>query len=184
MTTDTTTDTKAFNQQLCELVPLLQKRAFRYCTNEADAADLAQSTVERALKYRDHFELGTNMSAWLSTIMHNTYVNTWRKRKRHYAMLDRARAEPREEAPRPDDGDGAREVLQILETLREGLSEDYYETLLRCDVGGESYKTIAAQMGVPIGTVMSRLYRARRRARALVRQTYDTELLEATVGSV
>ena len=174
----TASDTDAFNSQLCSHLATLERRAFRYVKTEADAADLVQRTIERALTYRHGFEMGTNMRAWLSTIMHNTYINTWRKRQKHNELLDMVHVEPRSaKAPRPDDRDGVREALQILETLRAGMSEDFFETLRLCDFEGKSYREIADEMQVPDGTVMSRLYRARRRARELLCKSYDTEML-------
>lgn len=177
--TEVTQDNLSFDDELCMLVPALQSNARRYCKSDADLQDLVQQTVEKALVYRTSYTPGTNMKAWLSTIMRNLYINKYRSIKRRYALMEKIEQEPeRVQAVKPDHRDGFNDANTILETLKEGLSECYFETLKQCDYDDKSYREIAEDMEVPIGTVMSRLFRARRAARNLIIEHHTQEALD------
>ena len=167
----------AFHKQLTELVPVLRNYSRRYCKSDADAADLVQKTLERALTYEKSYQMGTNMKAWASRIMHNTYINEWRRRQRHNKVMEKAGHEPREPQAKPDANDGSREALARLELLKANMPVDYYTMVEMCDYQGKSYKECAAELDIPIGTVMSRLHRGRKRARDILLRNYSVELL-------
>ena len=139
--------------------------------NEAD--DLVQETILKALQSFDSYEPGTNCRAWLLKIMRNTYINWVRARGRETFLEDVGRniesfasqGAGRTVAARPA-GPEAQMVLvstgrQLLTAL-DSLPTEYRTTMVLVDVEGLSYKEAAEVMDVPIGTVMSRLYRARR----------------------
>lgn len=177
--TEVTQDILSFDDELCTLIPSLQGGARRYCKSDADAQDLVQQTVEKALVYRTSYTPGTNMKAWLSTIMRNLYINKYRSLQRRYALMEKIEQEPeRVQAIKPDHRDGLNDAETILNTLKAGLSECYFETLKQCDYDDKSYREIAEDMEVPIGTVMSRLFRARRAARNLIIEHYTQEALD------
>ena len=143
--------------------------ALRYTRNRADAEDLVQDTMARALAAWSRFEPGSNCRAWLHRILTNGFISGYRRRRRHNRFAhetgDDAVAalygdEPAR-AVRPDDEltDGLGD--ETLSALAE-LGEDYLKVVLLADLRGARYRDIATQLNLPIGTVMSRLFRARR----------------------
>ena len=146
--------------------------ALRYTRNAASAEDLVQDTVMRALRFRHRFEMGTNFRAWIHTILTNTFIHRYRRQKREREILegttrddvDRQLVSPmtREQAMHPEhhylDHMLSDDVLHALDSL----PDDFRQVVVMCDIEGLSYKEIAEAMDSPVGTVMSRLYRARR----------------------
>ena len=127
------------------------------------ANDLVQATVERALGHLHQFRSGTNMRAWLFTIMHNHHVQELRRlgRRLDTAPLD-AVVENRHGTPASQEGHlAARDMARGLEAL----PEDQRAVILLICLEDMSYSQAAEILGVPIGTVMSRLARARERLR-------------------
>lgn len=149
----------------------LYAAALRMTREPADAHDLVQETLLRAYTAWSGFEPGSNCRAWLFRILTNSFINLYRKRHRHrriaHARPDdtRCAAHPGDPAHAlsPEDallrdalGD---EVTRALDTL----AEDYRTVVEMADLRGIRYSEIARALDVPIGTVMSRLFRARRR---------------------
>jgi RNA polymerase sigma-70 factor (ECF subfamily) len=144
--------------------------ALRMTRVPADAHDLVQETLLRAFAAWSGFEAGSNCRAWLFRILTNSYINIYRKRHRHHRIA-RARPDDTLTAAHPGDGGHARspedalladalgdEVTRALATL----AADYRAVVEMADLQGICYRDIATSLGVPIGTVMSRLFRARR----------------------
>jgi len=151
--------------------------AMRYTRSASDADDLVQETLIRAYGAWDRFEPGTNCRAWLFRILTNSFINGYRKRKRHRRFTQEnyddacaavfgdveARAQsPRRSLVEKSLGD---EVSAALDTL----GVEYRQVVEMADLKGQRYRDIAGKLGVPIGTVMSRLYRARRQLESLLR---------------
>ncbi len=152
--------------------------------NTADAEDVVQDAYLRAYRYFDAFQ-GGNFRVWLLTIVRNAFV-TWVKENRSGRMVfvpdtptaDNAESEAAMWASPPRDPESL--LLesvdsQMLGRLMEQLPAEYREVLLLREVEDLSYKEIAEVTGVPIGTVMSRLSRARLSLRKLWMQQVDTE---------
>ena len=146
----------------------LYATAVRLTRDRADAEDLVQDTLLKAFRASDRFARGTNLRAWLYTILHNTWRNRRRDRARARVEADSERVEA---SPLPDDGPGGAtpEALLVRETLDEDLTaaldslpEAYREAVWLRDVEEFSYAEIAAMLDVPPGTVMSRISRGRR----------------------
>jgi RNA polymerase sigma-70 factor (ECF subfamily) len=153
----------------------LYRTALRMTRNPADAEDLVQEAYLRAFRSLHQFRVGTNLRAWIFRIMTNAYINEYRKRSRRptsaslddleefyvYDHLIDSGVQPTSE--RPEDVVlnqlTAEDVLEALDDL----SDDFREVVVLADVEGFSYREIAEIMDIPVGTVMSRLYRARRR---------------------
>ena len=150
----------------------LYKSALRMTRSAEDAEDLIQETFLKAFKYYGRFAEGTNLKAWLFKIMKNTFINTYRKRKLQPTKVDFDDVrEGMEETlmergsaanSNPEDGFLFAEVdHEVRETLV-SLPYDYKMVVLLADLEGFAYKEIAEILEVPVGTVMSRLYRGRR----------------------
>ena len=137
---------------------------------EADAHDLVQETLMRAYVAWPRFELGTNCRAWLYRILTNSFINIYRKRVRHRRFA----VERRDDTVAAIYGDSADHVSDAADELigealgdevtaaLSTLADEYRQVVELADLHGQRYRDIADALGVPIGTVMSRLFRARR----------------------
>jgi RNA polymerase sigma-70 factor (ECF subfamily) len=155
----------------------LYSTAIRLTTNPSDAEDLVQETYLRAYRSYGTFEAGTNVKAWLFRILTNAHLNRYRARQRRPAEtplddLDDGmwRLEPAYAAVQSRSAED--ELLDWLGqadtiALVESLAAPYRQAVMLADVSGLSYKEIAEALDIPIGTVMSRLHRGRRRLRQL-----------------
>lgn len=161
-------------------IDALYRTALRMTRNQSDAEDLVQEAYLRAFRALDQYQDGTNLRAWLFRIMTNAYINDYRKRSRRpvnsslddieefylYDHLIDSGIQPSSE--RPEDvvlsQITADDVLQSLDSL----SDEFRHVVLLADVEGFTYREIAEILDIPIGTVMSRLYRARRRLQSLL----------------
>ncbi|HXT23135.1 MAG TPA: sigma-70 family RNA polymerase sigma factor [Thermoanaerobaculia bacterium] len=150
----------------------LYNAAYRMARNPQDAEDLVQETYLKAYKYYDKFEEGTNLKAWLFKILKNTFINSYRKKQQAPPKADFADIEESFESIVRDDA-GQQSLTPEEELLEKVLDEDvqraieelphdYRMVVLLADLEGFSYKEIADILEIPVGTVMSRLYRGRR----------------------
>jgi RNA polymerase sigma-70 factor, ECF subfamily len=166
-----------FEQDVIPYMRKLYPAALRMTRNPSDAEDLLQETFARAYAAFHQFRPGTNLSAWLYRILANTFINTRRKAGREPAqslfselgemqvpesLLSQSAAPSAEDEALVRLADS--EVLRALRELPEGFST----TIYLADVEGYPYKEIAEMMGIPIGTVMSRLHRGREQLRQLL----------------
>jgi RNA polymerase sigma-70 factor, ECF subfamily len=145
----------------------LYRTALRLTHRPADAEDLVQDTYLKAFRSADRFEPGTNLRAWLFTILHNTARNRARDRSRDTVTVD-SEAVDRAEVSTASPNDTP-ETLLLRDTLApdlqaaiDALPEVFREALWLRDVEEFSYAEIAAMLSIPVGTVMSRISRGRR----------------------
>ena len=175
-------DRAKFTELTMEHMPSLYTAALRMTRSPADAEDLVQDTYLKAYRAFETFQEGTNLKAWLYRILTNTFINSYRAKKRRPEETDIDDVENLYLYRRLGGLEGANsgrsaedEVLDrftetdVKEAL-ESLPEQFRITVLLGDVEGFSYKEIAEILDVPIGTVMSRLHRGRR---ALQKRLYD-----------
>ena len=144
--------------------------ALRMTRSPADAQDLVQETLLRAFCAWDRFEPGSNCRAWLFRILTNSFINIYRKRRRHgrFATERHGDAVAALYGTRCDHEQDLEAALlegalgdEVTAALG-GLDADYREVVERADLRGQRYRDIADALQLPIGTVMSRLFRARR----------------------
>lgn len=144
------------------LIPRLRRYARALVADRSGADDLVQDTLERAWSRLHLWQRGTDLRAWLFTVMHNVNVNRVRASHRH-VTLDEDALEAEIRPPEP----GALE-LRDLERALAALSAEQRGVLLLIVLEDMSYAEVAATLGIPLGTVMSRLSRARERMRAMM----------------
>ncbi|SAK46783.1 RNA polymerase sigma factor [Caballeronia hypogeia] len=153
---------------LMEHIPRLRRYARALLNNRELADDLVQDTIERALSRTDRFEAGTDLRAWLFTIMHNVFVNQVSRasaRAVHVSVDDNS-IDEREFAV---SGDPVRSLeVRDLDFALQRLPDEQREVVLLIGLEEMSYAEVAIALDIPMGTVMSRLSRARERLRVLM----------------
>jgi len=179
-------------EEALKQVDALYRTALRMTRNPQDAEDLVQETYFRAFRSAHQFQRGTNLRAWLFKILTNSFINQYRKRARKplsnsledvedfylYSHLVDSGLQP--DSPDPEatviDQFAEAEVIQSLERL----PIEFRQVVLLADVEGFSYKEIAEIVGIPVGTVMSRLHRGRRR---LQKELWDYAVTSGYLGA-
>jgi RNA polymerase sigma-70 factor (ECF subfamily) len=157
----------AFKRELIELLPQLRRFAWVLTRSRADADDVVQTAIERALRHVDSWQQGTRLDSWLYRIMQNLWRDELRAHRRRAQPLDAALDLPGE--------DGRETAMQQIESLetRAAVAElpDEQRTVLTLVVlDGMSYQEAAQALEIPVGTVMSRLARARAKLASRLRQ--------------
>lgn len=143
--------------EIVELIPMLRSFARRFYSNPHDVDDLVQETVLRALANLDKFQPGTSLKSWAFTIMRNTFCTRYGRGKREFvgteecASLQRSINAPQEWAVR----------IQEFDRALAGLPEHYRTAFEIVLMRGESYESASALCNCPVGTIKSRVNRAR-----------------------
>lgn len=167
---------KEFEQLVLEHLDMMYAVALRLTRNAADAQDLTQNTLVKALRFHTKFKEGTYIKAWLLTILRNTFINEYRRKVRRPTFVELSGAEPSDDHmpdpevsfdPEPGNTSDLLELLddEVKEAV-ESLPDDFRLAVIMADLEDKSYKEIAEAMDCPLGTVMSRLYRGRKLLRA------------------
>ena len=147
---------------LVELIPRLRRYARALTGERVSADDLVQDTLERAWTKLHLYRRGTDLRAWLFTVMHNVHVNKLRSSRPTEELDDEAA----ELAQRPSQGDAL--LVRDLDRSIALLPAEQRSVLLLVALEEMSYEDVARTLGIPIGTVMSRLSRAREKLRAMM----------------
>ena len=168
--------------ELVTHLPALRAFALSLTKNSSTSDDMVQDTVVKAWTNIEKFQVGTNMRAWLFTILRNTYYSNRRKSKREVADVDGAFASTLSVKP---DHDGR---LQLSDFKRafETLPDEQREALVLVGASGFSYEEAASMTGVPVGTVKSRANRGRAKLAKLLGLNEDgpLELTDSATMSV
>jgi RNA polymerase sigma factor (sigma-70 family) len=149
-------------ERLVELIPRLRRYARALVGDRATADDLVQDTLERAWAKLHLYRRGTDLRAWLFTVMHNVHVN----RVRSTRVTDALDDDMPELAQRAPQGDTL--LVRDLERAIARLPDEQRSVLLLVTIEEMSYEEVAQTLAVPIGTVMSRLSRAREKLRVMM----------------
>ncbi len=164
-----------FERDALQFTNQLYAAALRYTKNPSDAEDLVQDTYSKAYVSFHQFEPGTNLKAWLYRILSTTFINTYRKDQRRPQISDGELEDWQiydAASHTSDQGRSAEDValdgiadVDVRNALAQ-MPEDFRMAVYLADVEGFSYKEIADIVGVPSGTVMSRLHRGRKLLRS------------------
>lgn len=164
---------RAFEQYVLPEVDVMLRVARSLTRNAADAEDLVQDSLLRAYRAIDRFD-GRHPRAWLLTIVRNTHIN--RNRRRRPELLRDPDTQLERIADEPDPSIDPERVVELeldaeIVNAFSGLTPQYAEAIELVDVNGLSYAEAADVVGVPVGTIMSRLHRGRRKIREHLRRT-------------
>jgi RNA polymerase sigma-70 factor (ECF subfamily) len=171
-----------FEQQVVAHMDVMYAAAMNLTRNAADAKDLLQDALVRALRFHYRYRRGTYLKAWLLTILRNTFINNYRRKARRPLEVELKDAEFAWETGADRDmtfvpkSSRAEDLLEFLgdETRMaiDALPDTHRRTVIMADLQDMSYREIAAELDCPLGTVMSRLHRGRR----LLRETLPPEM--------
>ncbi len=185
----TESDIERFEVEALEHLPALMAVSRRLTRNQAEAEDLVQDTFVKAIRAREQYQAGTNLRAWLLRILKNTFINRYHRRNVERNALSASVPDPVSDgwlsqaslaAMRDPEATALQPALEReLGRCIDQLPEDFRLVVLLTDVQGFSYKETADILGCPIGTVMSRLHRARRLLKsALLHHARDLGLVQ------
>jgi RNA polymerase sigma-70 factor (ECF subfamily) len=159
-----------FEREAVPHMDALYNFALKMTGDSDEAYDLVQETYLKAFRFFDKFEKGTNCKAWLFRIMKNTYINKYRKETKEPDKIDYEEVENFYENVKPSSTDSAHLEKDIYDNLLDdelseainSLPDDFKTVVILCDIEGFTYEEIADFIDVPVGTVRSRLHRARK----------------------
>jgi RNA polymerase sigma-70 factor (ECF subfamily) len=161
-----------FEAEALKHLDALYASGLRFTRDARDAEDLVQDTFLRACRFIEKFEPGTNMKAWLFRILTNTFINKYRRSTRERSLVDGPEREQvtdqlhspeaAERAENPERALLDRLVSEDVLAAIDAVPIDFRMVVILSDIHDFSYKEIAEILDVPVGTVMSRLYRGRR----------------------
>ena len=158
-----------FNQEFMPHINSMYNFAYRLTLDSDDAKDLLQDTYLKAFRFIDSFQQGTNAKAWLFRILKNSFINDYRKKSKEPSKVDYQEVETfynSEDVDRQITPDLRVEALQDMigdeiSVALNSLDVDFRTVIILCDLEGFKYEEMAKILDIPIGTVRSRLHRAR-----------------------
>ncbi len=163
-----------FNGRYEGMSKLLHAFAYNLTKNTEDAKDLYQETSFRALTNKDKFRPGTNFKAWLFTIMKNIFINNYRKKVRANTIMDSTDNNFYLNSGKAIIANGGESniMMEELTTMIDGL-EDGIRIPFMMHYEGFKYQEIAEELDLPLGTVKSRIFFARKEMKSLINKRYD-----------
>ncbi|MBL4706766.1 MAG: RNA polymerase sigma factor [Flavobacteriales bacterium] len=153
-----------FDYQVTNLQENLKNFAQSLTLNSDDAKDLLQDTILKAFRYKEKYADQTNLKAWLFTIMKNTFINNYRRKKRANTVLDQTEDYYHLNTAGPNSMESTESTLnaQVIQERINKLDEEYKVPFMK-HFEGFKYKEIAKELNIPIGTVKSRIFAARKK---------------------
>jgi len=160
---------RIFDSEFLPYIDSMYNFAYRLTFDEDDAKDLVQETYLKAFRFIDSFQQGTNAKAWLFRILKNSFINDFRKKSKEPSKVDYQEVESfynSDEVNQPITSDLRVEALQNMigdevTNALNSLAVDFRTVIILCDLEGFTYEEMAKILDIPIGTVRSRLHRAR-----------------------
>jgi RNA polymerase sigma-70 factor (ECF subfamily) len=160
---------RVFNEEFMPHIDAMYNFAFRLTLDEDDAKDLVQETFMKAYRFINSFETGTNAKAWLFRILKNSFINNYRKKSKQPNKVDYQEVETFYNSDSVNENittDLRVETVQHLigdeiTNALNSLDVDFRTVIILCDLEGFTYEEMAKILDIPIGTVRSRLHRAR-----------------------
>jgi RNA polymerase sigma-70 factor (ECF subfamily) len=160
---------RIFNHEFMPHINSMYNFAYRLTLDSDDAKDLLQDTYLKAFRFIDSFQQGTNAKAWLFRILKNSFINDYRKKSKEPSKVDYQEVETfynSEDVDRQITPDLRVEALQDMigdeiSIALNSLDVDFRTVIILCDLEGFKYEEMAKILDIPIGTVRSRLHRAR-----------------------
>lgn len=171
-----------FNTEFIPHIDSMYNFAFRLTNDEDDANDLVQDTYMKAFRFINSFQQGTNAKAWLFRILKNSFINDYRKKSKQPAKVDYQEVEATYNSESTDaesTTDLRTETVQDMigdevATALNSLPVDFRTVIILCDIEGFTYEEMAKILDIPIGTVRSRLHRARNLLKEKLRSYANT----------
>jgi RNA polymerase sigma factor (sigma-70 family) len=173
-----------FDKEFMPFIDSMYNFAFRLTMDEDDAKDLVQDTYLKAFRFINSFQRGTNAKAWLFRILKNSFINDYRKKSKEPAKVDYQEVETFYNS---EEAEPERQITTDLrvETVRDMIGDevanalnsldiDFRTVIILCDIEGFTYEEMAKILDIPIGTVRSRLHRARNLLKEKLRQYAQT----------
>lgn len=173
------TKAEEFANLIAPIMEVLRRNAVRMTGEDAAGEDLLHDALLRAWTHFDRFEQGTNFKAWMFRILTNLFINSYRRSVRRPTIgLEAAEAANAKElaldlAASPSE-EGLEGASDTMKKAIARLPHGYREVLLLIAIGDLSYAEVAERLGIPIGTVMSRLFRARELTKSELAEWYET----------
>ena len=184
-----TTAGRPFDAEALPHLDALYRVALRLTGDPTQAEDLVQDTMLKAYRSWRQYRPGTNAKGWLLTILRNTFINDYRRRKLEPVATDLETVEPHALYRRVEDVDPEGTFFsqivdeKVLEAV-DALPPEFREVLVLSDMEGMSYAEIAEALHIPVGTVKSRLFRGRRLLQAaLYEYAVETGIIPARKGA-
>lgn len=165
-------DSARFDQEVLPHLDLLYRVALRLSGDPTMAEDLVQDATLKALRGWGSFRPGSNLRAWLVTILRNEYISGWRKRRRApiHVTEDEAPESPDHGNPDPEGRFFDQLMDEEVTAALDSLPDEFREVVVLSDLEGLPYLEVAEALGIPVGTVKSRLFRGRRILQGLLRR--------------
>lgn len=152
-----------FNTRIVQEKSSLKNFALSLTRNTEDAHDLMQDTYVKAIRYREKFDVSTNLKAWLFTIMKNTFINNYRRNVKTRELISKGddvtmtRAFKQNSYDHSESRMNAKEIIKHIDAL-----EDQYKIPFTRYYNGFKYEEISAELNLPLGTIKSRIFIARK----------------------
>lgn len=162
------------------MTPELKNRALRMSRSAVLADDLVQDTVERALRFEQQYRPGTNLKAWVHQILFSVFITKCRRNRRERKALDVLYSDPNAWTAAPAVSETTALSPPTLRAL-DAIPAVYRESVVLVDLEEMSYKDAADKIGVPVGTVMSRLHRGRKMLAEALKADREGSLAKAAV---
>ncbi len=156
--------TREFTNLIVAQQSFLSQLAYKLTRSTEDSADLIQDTMFKALKNKDKYQDGTNLKGWLYTIMRNTFINNYRKKKNQNTFIDDSENKyfiNSKEADKESSTDRGVDREFMMRQI-ESVDRHYVDTFMMY-YNGYKYEEIAEKLQIPLGTVKSRIFLARRK---------------------